>query len=221
MTARLMLRLEMNGKGWFRSRARGVRAGNTIRSKWARRARLLSPSRSSMRWMATPSARSFGNRSSCHNLPCSSRRGTSSRLMASSCSRGVRPSGGASSAPPLSCLLSPETRTMKNSSRLLPHMARNLARSRRGWLGSFASSRMRLWNRIQLISRLMKRSLVPAALGTPLPGMAPLSPFRPVITSLSPPSSIIYEDAVQLPLLKFFASNYHGSHRGRPPFYTP
>ena len=49
------------------------------------------------------------------------------------------------------------TRTMKNSSRLVPTMARNFTRSRSGCDGSWACASTRRLNSSQLISRLMYR----------------------------------------------------------------
>ena len=75
--------------------------------------------------------------------------------MAASCSAGDMPSGGAARAPPAICRRRPDTRIMKNSSRLLEKIARNFARSSSFCFGSRASDRTRRLNSIQLNSRLM------------------------------------------------------------------
>ncbi len=58
--------------------------------------------------------------------------------------------------------LSPATRTMKNSSRLLAEIDRKRSRSSSGWLGFSASSRTRRLNWSHDSSRLMKRSALRA-----------------------------------------------------------
>ena len=65
------------------------------------------------------------------------------RKMASRTSRGVRPLAARTAMPVAMRRLRPATRTMKNSSRLLAKMARNLARSRIGRSSSSASSSTR------------------------------------------------------------------------------
>src|SRR4029450_13934580 len=64
--------------------------------------------------------------------------------------------GGPIPAP--SCALSPATRTMKNSSRLLAEIDRNRTRSSKGWASVAASSRTRLLNCSLDNSRLITRS---------------------------------------------------------------
>src|SRR5208283_4178210 len=54
--------------------------------------------------------------------------------------------------------MTPETRTMKNSSRLLAEIAKNLTRSRSGWASFDASSRTRRLKASHDNSRLTKRA---------------------------------------------------------------
>ena len=75
--------------------------------------------------------------------------------MRDSCSRGFSPSGLFSTTAASSCSCSPDTRIMKNSSRLEWKMARNFSRSSSGQCGSSASFRTRSLKASQEICRLM------------------------------------------------------------------
>ena len=78
------------------------------------------------------------------------------RSMAASCSAGVSPEGSHLVTPSRHRACRPPTRTMKNSSRFEPVMARNLSRSRRGSAASCAHCSTRSLNSSQLSSRLIK-----------------------------------------------------------------
>src|SRR4029079_3054938 len=78
--------------------------------------------------------------------------------MRASCSPGARPSGLLTGMPARNWPFRPATRTMKNSSRLLAEMDRNLTRSSSGWASLLASSKTRRLNWSQDSSRLMNRS---------------------------------------------------------------
>ena len=69
-------------------------------------------------------------------------------------SAGVIPSAGVAVTPAAIWSFSPETRIMKNSSRLALKIARNFTRSSSGWRRSCASSSTRRLNSSQLSSRL-------------------------------------------------------------------
>ena len=103
-------------------------------------------------------------------MPCCSRPGSISVMkqaycsavmrrtrwrMAASCSAGVIPAGSGLVTPRSVRICKPPTRTMKNSSRFEPVMARNFSRSSSGIVGSHASSSTRWLNSSQLSSRLM------------------------------------------------------------------
>jgi polyphosphate kinase len=75
-------------------------------------------------------------------------------VICASCSRGPRPSAPRTPSPMLCRRFSPATRTMKNSSRLLAKIARNLARSSNGVAGSSASVSTRPLKSSQDSSRL-------------------------------------------------------------------
>jgi len=76
--------------------------------------------------------------------------------IAASCSAAVIPSGGRSVTPAWTCFLKPATRTIKNSSKFEPRIARNFTLSNNGLDWSWASSRTRRWNSSRLNSRLIK-----------------------------------------------------------------
>ena len=78
--------------------------------------------------------------------------------MASSTSRGSRPETARTANPAAIRRFSPATRTMKNSSRLLVKIARNLTRSSSGSAGSSASSSTRRLKCSHDSSRSRKRS---------------------------------------------------------------
>ncbi len=102
-----------------------------------------SRSSSDQRTISMPSSRSSGMTWS---LKTRAWRCISSRLpsqSSSSCSRGSRPLAARTATPAAIRRLSPATRTMKNSSRLLAKMARKRVRSSSGSAGSSASSRTR------------------------------------------------------------------------------
>jgi hypothetical protein len=107
-------------------------------------------------FMQMSSFASAGIISSLQQLAWLTVRGRISRRVASTCSMGVMPSMDFSREPLLIFLSSRGMRVMKNSSRLLPQMARNLTLSSRGCQMSCASSNTRTLNRTQLSSRLMK-----------------------------------------------------------------
>jgi len=146
----------MCGNGRPGSNASGVRTGKAVCVKNATAAsrwRLSSWSKSQT-WI--PAAASSGS-SACQVERASPIRRAAPARQAASCSAGVIPSVDSSVTPASTCWRSPATRTMKNSPRFEPRIARNLTRSRRGLRGSRASSSTRSWNLSRLSSRLTNR----------------------------------------------------------------
>ncbi len=82
---------------------------------------------------------------------------STSPLIASSACSGVSPSSEVVCTPAIICSIRPETRTMKNSSRLFAEIDRKRNRSSSGWRALPASSSTRRLNCSQDSSRLMKR----------------------------------------------------------------
>ena len=85
--------------------------------------------------------------------------------IASSCCRGVRPEGSFFLSPASAARTRDPTRTMKNSSKLVEQMDRNLPRSSKGLSALAASSSTRRLKLIQLSSRL-KISFFPMVICT-------------------------------------------------------
>ena len=145
-TARFLLRFEMYGNGWPGSNASGVRTGKmSVRKKLARYSLIAGvKSATSRKW--TPSAASSGRSDSFQQrdrLPII----VSARpRMAISCCSVFRPSGERSSMPARYFFSSVASRTMKNSSRLVPLMPRNLTRSSSGCALSHAWASTRWLN---------------------------------------------------------------------------
>ena len=132
ITARLIDRPRMYGKGWDGSTAKGVRMGK-IRSENKVRMRPFSSSDSSaQRRISMPSSTSPGRTSSANTRDCSETRSWVRARMASWSSRGSIPATEGTATPASIRRLRPATRTMKNSSRLDEKMARNFALSSRG-----------------------------------------------------------------------------------------
>ncbi len=156
-TARLRLSPDMYGKGCAGSTARGVRTGKIFcRNSVCSRACSLSAS-SDQRTSSMPSDARSGSTSCWNAAAC---RAMSSRDLFqiwSSTSRGCSPAAERVATPVAIRRLRPATRTMKNSSRLLAKIARNLVRSSNGMSGSSASSRTRSLNASQLRSRSRNR----------------------------------------------------------------
>src|SRR5918996_2171856 len=159
-TARFSDSPEMYGNGCAGSTASGVSTGK-IRSPNSTRIRVCSASsRSSHREISMPSLPRAGSTSWWKPFAC---RVMSSRVRASvpSCtSRGSSPLAAGTATPAAIRRLRPATLTMKNSSRLLEKIARNLALSSRGRSGSSASSSTRVLKASQDSSRSRYRSSV-------------------------------------------------------------
>ena len=132
-TARLSERFEMNGNGCEASKASGVSAGKISAWKRSRSRVRISGGSSATRRTPIPARSSAGSRSSVQHRRAVSRSGASVSRIATSCCAGLMPSGGVSTTPSTSCRWSPDTLIMKNSSRLLAKIARNLIRSRSGF----------------------------------------------------------------------------------------
>src|SRR4051794_8732759 len=157
-TARLSESPLMYGNGWAGSTASGVRTGKTWSRKYSR-SRIASVSaRSSQCTIRIPASSSRGATSSWNTFACRCSRSRVRSVTRASCSRMVSQSGERTVSPVLCRRLSPAMRTMKNSSRLLAKIARNLTRSSRGRVSSSASSRTRALKSSQESSRLRKRS---------------------------------------------------------------
>ena len=147
----------MYGKGCAGSTASGVRTGKIWCRKRVNR-RACSFSVSSLqrtRWM--PSSASAGATSSWKQAACRAMSSRERAQIISRTSRGWRPEADRVATPVAIRRLRPATRTMKNSSRLLAKIARKFARSRRGVVGSSASSSTRSLNASQLRSRSRNR----------------------------------------------------------------
>ena len=153
-TARFSDRSEMYGNGWAGSTDSGVRIGNTRFSNVCRRCTRSSPRRSSQSTTLIPAASNRGRTlfAQIWFWRFMSRR--TRRLIASSCSRAVIPSGDVEARPTDTCSLSPATRIWKNSSRLMLKIARNRTRSRSGRVLSSASASTRASKSSQESSRL-------------------------------------------------------------------
>ena len=108
--------------------------------------------------MLMPSSARAGRTLSSKMRVCMWVRSCAMRAICSRTSRGSSPEGLRTAMPVAMRRLSPATRTMKNSSRLLVKIARKRARSSRGTLSSAASCRTRSLNCSQLISRSRNRS---------------------------------------------------------------
>ena len=150
-------RLGMNGKGCAGSIASGVSSGKILWRKWSSiqvRSDLVT-SRPSTRIMPTLERTARRSRQiACWSLVSRE----TVWLMRTSCSAGLSPSGLRSGIPSRTCALMPATRTMKNSSRLLADIDRNLTRSSTGCPELTDSSSTRRLKCSQESSRLMKRS---------------------------------------------------------------
>ena len=157
ITPRLRLKFEMYGKGCPRSTARGVSTGKTLSIKYVLSSRLSLSDNPRYGVMIMPFEAMPGRTSSLRQRTCSSSIGRSFSLIALSCAAGSIPSGDSSLTPASICCFRPETRIMKNSSRLLENIDRKLSRSRSGCLRSRPSSSTRLLNSSQL-SSLLNRS---------------------------------------------------------------
>jgi hypothetical protein len=133
--------------------AMGVRMGKT--SLWKRASMsVCACCESSLGLTKTiPASASLGSKAArpCDCLATSS---CTRAEMADSCSPTVIPSGPISSTSPVSCCLSPATRTMKNSSRLLATMAWYFKRSSSGTASLSASAMTRALNSSHESSRL-------------------------------------------------------------------
>ncbi len=156
-TARLRERPEMYGNGCAGSTASGVSTGKIwLRNSVKRRACSFSVrSGQRIRWM--PSSASAGEMSCWKQAACRAMSSRERVQMRSSTSRGCRPEAERVATPVAIRRLRPATRTMKNSSRLLAKIARKLARSSSGVVGSSASSSTRSLKASQLRSRSRKR----------------------------------------------------------------
>ena len=102
---------------------------------------------------ASPSRASAGRISARHSY-CRAMISRERRDTAASCSAGLMPEPSGVASPERSWALSEATRTMKNSSKLDETIARNFIRSRRGFVRSRASSRIRALNSSHESSRL-------------------------------------------------------------------
>ena len=102
-----------------------------------------------------PSAASSGRSDWLQHAVCSSICASARLRIVASCCSVVWPSIETSSMPARNFLRIVATRTMKNSSRLVPVMARNLTRSSSGCDASCACASTRSLNASQLSSRLM------------------------------------------------------------------
>ena len=158
ITARLRERPEMYGNGCAGSTASGVRTGNTREPNRSCIRPCASASRSDQRRISICSLASSGL---IWSWKQSAWRTISSRVraqIASSTSRGSSPDAARTATPAAILRLSPATRTMKNSSRLLAKIARNRTRSSSGIWGSSASSSTRVLKCSQDSSRSRNRS---------------------------------------------------------------
>ena len=153
-TARFSDRSEMNGNGCPGSTASGVSTGNTHFSKCSRSRRRSSSSSASGVSRFTPSAARAGLICSSNSRCCSQHSSEVTRRTSRSCWAGVSPSMVRSVSSAATRSASPDTRTWKNSSRLVEKMLRNLAFSSRGTSGSSARARTRALKASQEISRL-------------------------------------------------------------------
>src|SRR6266540_2346198 len=150
-------RLEMYGKGWPGSTASGVSTGKTWSWKYSRRYSRSDSSRLPMSATRVPCSARAGTIWSRKQRASASMAGTTCLLIASSVSVGVQPSEPRLATPASTCSRRPDTRTMKNSSRLLEKIARNLSRSSSGVVGSVASASTRSLNCSQETSRFRYR----------------------------------------------------------------
>ena len=131
-TARLSERSEMYGNGCAGSTASGVRTGNTRSSNtsWSSsRCAFFSSSQSVIRIRSACSCGCTSFSKTCTWRATSS---CARARIASSCSRGLIPSGDVPRTPAASCSRRPDTRIWKNSSRFRLKIARNRARSSGG-----------------------------------------------------------------------------------------
>jgi len=144
----------MCGKGWAGSTARGVSTPKIFLMKYCCSILCSSVESESYRTISIPCFLSSGSTLSRRHLTCSSTMGSTRSLITLSCSRGVSSPGMGPISLISSISFKPETRTIKNSSRLLAKTARNFNRSSTGNDSSVASSRTRLKNSNWLKSRL-------------------------------------------------------------------
>ncbi len=157
----------MNGNGCAGSSACGVRIGKICSRKCvSSQANSSAVTASSIvRELSTVIPVSASNpRNARHTTRWLSTSASASAMIAASCWLEFSPSTDSRSASCICCPLRPATRTMKNSSRFEPEIARKRNRSNNGWAGLHASSSTRRLKPSQLSSRLKKRS-------APLPGV--------------------------------------------------
>ena len=105
-----------------------------------------------------PRSASAGQRSSFQSFDWRRIRSSARSRMSRSVSCGVRPSGERGAIPDAAWSISPATRTMKNSSRLLDSIEQKFTRSSSGTLGSDASSKTRASKSSRDSSRFRIRS---------------------------------------------------------------
>src|SRR6266700_2305144 len=138
-----------------------------------------------------PCSASAGTTSSRKQCACASIAGSTCLAIASRVSLGVQPSEPRLIIPASTCSRRPDTRTMKNSSRLVAKIARKRSRSSSGVAGSCAIASTRSLNCNQEISRLRySDGSVSSRLGwsaaSPVAAAAATAPFRSLITHFAP-----------------------------------
>src|SRR5699024_2930698 len=144
--------------GWAGSTASGVRTGKTWPKKNSSTRARSSALSSSTATFEIDSASRRGPMSSLSRAACRLISSWARTPMACMTCAGIRPVTLGTARPVLMRRLSPATRTMKNSSRLVAKIDRNRTRSSSGICGSEARSRTRSLNASQLSSRSRKRS---------------------------------------------------------------
>ncbi len=173
-------RFGMKGNGCAGSMAIGVTTGRICsRKRWSSQdfscGNRSVPSVMTMPFWASSRVRWI------HRRSCSAISSCARARTRSSCSWAERPSSLSWVSFSRTWPTRPATRTMKNSSRLLPEIDRKRRRSSSGWAVLRASSSTRMLKPSHEISRLMKRCVSWAVMASGMGSCSFMSPFRSTV----------------------------------------